>query len=184
MKRIDLTGEKFGRLLVLGISHVDKYGALHYRCQCDCGNKKTFAGYRVRKGKVKSCGCLHKELCVARKLPNNLAIIKRIINSYKSHAKKRNIKYNLSQNDLISIVKLNCYYCGLPPSNIQKDKNSKNGINYSGIDRLDSSKGYFLENCVPCCKICNIGKSNMTLKQFMEWITNLCIRNNGDLNES
>ncbi len=27
-------------------------------CQCDCGNKTEVFGYQLRKGLVKSCGCL------------------------------------------------------------------------------------------------------------------------------
>ena len=30
-----------------------------------------------------------------------------------------------------------------------------------------------IDNCVPCCKICNIAKRNMTLEEFDEWIKRL-----------
>jgi 5-methylcytosine-specific restriction endonuclease McrA len=43
----------------------------------------------------------------------------------------------------------------------------------SGIDRIDNTLGYNIENCVSCCKDCNRAKSDKTLNEFKEWITNL-----------
>lgn len=48
-------------------------------------------------------------------------------------------------------------------------KNCKEGYDHNGIDRVDSSKGYSAENVVPCCKICNRGKANMSKEDFIEW---------------
>lgn len=38
----------------------------------------------------------------------------------------------------------------------------------SGLDRVDSTKGYTQGNCVPCCYLCNVMKSDMTLETFYE----------------
>jgi hypothetical protein len=38
---------------------------------------------------------------------------------------------------------------------------------YNGIDRLDSSKGYVLENCVPCCSEINWAKRVMSFEDFV-----------------
>lgn len=55
-KFIDLTGQKFGRLLVL------KYiGNSYWLCKCECGNKKNAKAYDLKIGKVQSCGCLNVE---------------------------------------------------------------------------------------------------------------------------
>lgn len=59
-KYIDLTGQRFGRLLVLERVEVDKKGG-YFLCQCDCGNKKVIMGSNLRLGKIKSCGCLLSE---------------------------------------------------------------------------------------------------------------------------
>ena len=63
MKFKDLTGEKFGRLTVLGFSHM-KHRA-QWSCRCECGNKKVVASDRLVSGKTKSCGCLSKEVLKA-----------------------------------------------------------------------------------------------------------------------
>ena len=62
-KRVDvLTGQKFGRLLVLGyVGRGDKYGSF-WSCRCECGAVQNFEGTQLRSGKAKSCGCLRAEL--------------------------------------------------------------------------------------------------------------------------
>ncbi len=59
-KRIDLTGQKFGRLTVVEYSHT-KDGVAYWRCLCDCGNASIVRGPSLREGNTQSCGCLQKE---------------------------------------------------------------------------------------------------------------------------
>lgn len=60
----DLTGQKFGKLTVLGIDHKVpmKGGGYHryYKCRCECGNETVVLGGNLKSGHTKSCGCLHK----------------------------------------------------------------------------------------------------------------------------
>lgn len=65
MKRIDLTGQRFGRLTVIRYDHSEHDGA-HWLCKCDCGKEKVAAGYSLRSGNTKSCGCLANEVRAAR----------------------------------------------------------------------------------------------------------------------
>lgn len=60
MKRIDLTGQRFGRLTVIEYDHAEHDGA-HWLCKCDCGTEKVIAGYLLRNGATKSCGCLKSD---------------------------------------------------------------------------------------------------------------------------
>jgi hypothetical protein len=59
---IDLTNQRFTRLLVLDRAANDKHGMTRYYCICDCGQKKIANARKLRTGKTKSCGCLRKEL--------------------------------------------------------------------------------------------------------------------------
>lgn len=59
--KIDLTNQKFERLLVLKESRKDNSGAIMWLCKCDCGVEKEVRGNDLRSGKIKSCGCLGKE---------------------------------------------------------------------------------------------------------------------------
>ncbi len=57
----DLTGERFGRLLVLMRDGCNKHKQIYWLCECDCGNKKHILGMSLNRGETQSCGCLHKE---------------------------------------------------------------------------------------------------------------------------
>ena len=54
---IDLTGQKFGRLLVLKRAPNQRPTATLWECMCDCGNTRFANGFGLRKGEIKSCGC-------------------------------------------------------------------------------------------------------------------------------
>lgn len=51
-----MTGKRFGRLTVIREGG-RKSGEVAWECLCDCGNIVTVAGYDLRSGNTKSCGC-------------------------------------------------------------------------------------------------------------------------------
>ena len=117
---------------------------------------------------------MSREIKKQRRISKNHSEITAIILGYKRHAEGRGFKWELSRKFVEQLIKQNCYYCGIVPSNKKKTKNSiDNGLLYSGIDRIDSAKDYTEDNVVPCCKICNYAKSNMNLKEFGEWAIRL-----------
>lgn len=61
-KLIDMTGSRIGRLVVSGMSGIDKHGQAVWDCVCTCGKRKTFRGGDLRSGAIKSCGCYGSEV--------------------------------------------------------------------------------------------------------------------------
>lgn len=59
--RLDLTGERYGRLTCIE-DIGNKNGRAFWRCRCKCGKQKKVSSNDLRSGKIKSCGCLCKEL--------------------------------------------------------------------------------------------------------------------------
>lgn len=58
-KAIDLTGQRFGMLLVLSKhSENTKYGNYRWACRCDCGKEIIVAAGNLRHGASASCGCV------------------------------------------------------------------------------------------------------------------------------
>ena len=53
--RIDKTGNRYGRLIIIGLSHIIK-GIVHWQVICDCGNNKIVLDGNIVGGKTKSCG--------------------------------------------------------------------------------------------------------------------------------
>lgn len=58
----DRTGERFGRVVVLGRAENSACGRTRQRCKCDCGRIFVTDTQNLVNGDCKSCGCLHKEL--------------------------------------------------------------------------------------------------------------------------
>lgn len=69
-ENINRIGKRFGKLLVLGITHYGKRSQAVFRVRCDCGNEKETAADRITSGGTRSCGCLPDEILLnsARKL--------------------------------------------------------------------------------------------------------------------
>lgn len=57
----DITGQRFGRLVVLRREGKNISEQATWRCKCDCGKESVVAGATLRAGKVVSCGCYHAE---------------------------------------------------------------------------------------------------------------------------
>ena len=87
---------------------------------------------------------------------------KKSYNNYKYDSKRRKIEFNLSKDEYYNIINSSneCYYC---KSKIEEFKYN----NKLGIDRIDSTKGYFKDNVVTCCSCCNYLKIEMPIKLFI-----------------
>lgn len=57
--KIDLTGQKFGKLTVVSFFGT-RNNMAHWNCVCDCGNHSIHNGAKMKMGHVKSCGCINK----------------------------------------------------------------------------------------------------------------------------
>jgi hypothetical protein len=53
---MDLTGQRFGELTVLGVADARKNGRHQWVCRCDCGREKVVLAYPLRCGHVTCCG--------------------------------------------------------------------------------------------------------------------------------
>jgi len=75
MRKIDLTGQRFGRLTVLKEGEKvaeGKYGRTSWDCLCDCGNTVNVRTNVLRRGGTKSCGCLALEISKQNRLPERV----------------------------------------------------------------------------------------------------------------
>ena len=55
---VNLTGQKFGKLTAISISHKDKRLGAFWICLCDCGRNTVVYRGHLKSGHTKSCGCL------------------------------------------------------------------------------------------------------------------------------
>ena len=78
------------------------------------------------------------------------------IKQYHNGAIKRGLEYRLTPEEFVTLVEKPCHYC-----NYFKEGEA------NGIDRVNNDKGYFMENVVPCCEICNNMKYVYPLDLFL-----------------
>lgn len=165
----ELVGKIFNRWTVLKKAGQDKHGVSCWMCKCECGTEKIVREYSLLNGMSKSCGCFSKETNAKTALEGNTASINRVYGWYKRHCSDQNRIFELTREEFIRLTSSDCHYCGNTPSNICNL--GKNGsYTYNGIDRVDNTKGYTLNNCVPCCETCNRAKLKMTTGEFLNWI--------------
>lgn len=126
-----------------------------------------------RKGKL--CRkCKNKKSSAKELESKDLELI--CANSLLSRLKKRYLHKGLTSNlngkEVLELFKSKCHYCGNLNSNkyIYKQKFFTHIFYYNGIDRIDSKKGYIKGNVLPCCKKCNLAKSDMRYDEFIEHI--------------
>lgn len=62
----DLTGQKFGRQIVLGFVGINQYAQAMWLCQCECGKKHVVNRSSLVGGYSRSCGCLTHDILMDR----------------------------------------------------------------------------------------------------------------------
>ena len=62
-KRLDLVGQRFGRLTVISLNEeaTKQKKNTQWNCKCDCGNEKVVDGRKLKNGSTISCGCYKKD---------------------------------------------------------------------------------------------------------------------------
>jgi len=143
--------------------------------KCECGNQfflretNSFDNWMS----VKCSDCKRRE-----KIMDHVGeryVLKRI----RSDAARNNREFALDLQWIIDHIHKPCHYCGRVDTNSITVKSKVPGkvlikdFRYNGVDRVQNEHGYILDNCVPCCFVCNRAKQSMTYEEFMEWIRNL-----------
>ena len=161
----DIAGKTFNKLTVIEKIHRDKKH-LVWRCKCECGNESFVTSTDLIIGHTKSCGKCQDEI--------DLAPFKCVYASYIRGAKRRGLSFNLTLEQFVEITSQDCHYCGDKPNQKYTKKGMRGVAIYNGIDRVDNTIGYEIDNVVTCCGYCNFSKGKKTVEEFEEWIDRLC----------
>lgn len=168
--KIELTGQKFGKLTV--IEPIEKrVGGWVWKCKCDCGNETEANVSKLRRGKKKSCGC-----GVDGK--NNYGwkgyeeIMGTVWNHIGIHAKQRKIMLDITIKDGWELFKKQNRRCALSGvllyfAKTAKELRSKKQT--ASLDRIDSSKGYTKDNVQWIHKDLNLMKWDWNQHEFLNW---------------
>ena len=101
---------------------------------------------------------------------DELKAMRNLYTTYKGKdARDRGLCFELTFEQFQSLITKPCHYCGSGLIGEFK-RHDWEPLRYNGIDRVDPSKGYTIDNVVPCCKHCNRAKRERTYKEFRDWI--------------
>lgn len=165
--RVDLTGQRFGMLRVVGRGksedHRTRPGDRRlqrslWEVLCDCGGTAIVATQRLRNGHTTTCGCRNG-------MSDQSLVIESVRRIYVRNAAERGVEWRLTAAEVEALIFLPCHYCKTHGSNEITVR--KTPWVYNGIDRVDNSKGYLAENAVPCCKTCNFMKGAASRDEFL-----------------
>lgn len=181
------SGTVFGRLKIVDGIHRMSEGKTPralFKVECECGFVFEVIGTSLRKGvatSCKDCSFKYRELNranhvnqISQLYHHNIVIRCRDANKF--------IANNLTIEEFSALAIKDCHYCGEPPKPSMMFKGRKyvntDEIKVNGIDRLDSDKGYILDNCVPCCSTCNKMKMDLHVDDFKDIIRKITINLN------
>lgn len=148
---IDLTGQRFGRLVANHRSANDRKHSTWY-CKCDCGNEKIVRTSDLRSGHTQSCGCLHKEIVSAtlEQKVNATTHGKTKTRIYRIWAGMKSRCYNTERKCFPNYGGRGITVCEEWKEDFQKFYDWAMANGYSNdltLDRIDNNKGYSPENC-------------------------------------
>ena len=147
--RKDLTGNRFGRLTVLSVHH-----RLHpqtWRCRCDCGVATTVLRRDLQQGRTRSCGCLRREASRARALKHGhvpeVAGIRTPSPTYNSWQAMIQRCHNPNSYKYPEYGQRGIIVCRRWRKFVNFLADMGERPKGTTLDRKDSTKGYFKENC-------------------------------------
>jgi len=173
-------GDRHGFLEIIEIISQNNQGShVKLNCYChNCGMTKIMNSINIKKRN--SCGCCQRisdtwanvgPKTKPWQLPEGQSAKNELFYQYKRSAKKRNLDWNLTEEQFFDIVTGNCYYCDSSLDNTKRGQGKTSGdFKYTGIDRFNNSIGYTKDNCVACCWMCNNMKSSYTNIEFINKI--------------
>jgi len=144
-KKKDLTGNRFGRLLVIKEVGQDKYYYFVWECLCDCGNYTRTTSKRLINGDTKSCGCLNLEAIKK----SNTTHGKKNTSEYRSWCGMKARCYNINNHKYYRYGARGITVCERwlkSFENFFEDMGEKPEKRLT-VDRIDNDLGYFKENC-------------------------------------
>ena len=154
----DLTGQSFGRLVVIKMATFRQNGKVTWECRCNCGKIANVQSCHLISKHTKSCGCLQKDisnnqirnyrksLIDSNKHGGRWNGIGDLYGSYfgglKAGAKRRNIEFDVSKEYLWDLFIAQDRKCSLTKLPLEMGYKSQT----ASLDRIDSSKGYVKTN--------------------------------------
>lgn len=164
--RLDLSGQRFGRLLVIRpAANSGKFTC--WLCKCDCGNETTPRTSQLRNRKTKSCGCLRTEIAALRFTTHGLTVARKLSREYhlyhsaKKRAKQQQVPFNLELTDIVIPER-----CPVFPEMLLLCSSKSVSDNSPTLDKLIPHLGYIKGNVRVISHKANTIKQNASVEEL------------------
>lgn len=107
------------------------------------------------------------------RLVNEETTYKFFFNYLKSSSYGKDRSDDLTLEDFKKIASMPCHYCGVEPEYRRGKYEWNPMVKIHGLDRVDSSGSYTINNVVACCKWCNVAKLDRSVEDFISWAKRL-----------
>jgi hypothetical protein len=145
-----MTGERFGRLIIVERAPSVRKGLAHWRCRCDCGGEVVVRGADLRNGHSRSCGCLRDENTAARATIRNTTHGKSDTPTYRAWNSMKNRCTNPRVESFEHYGGRGIRVCARWLDSFDAflaDMGEKPDWATGGLDRIDNDGDYTPENC-------------------------------------
>ena len=170
--RKDLTGKRFGMLVAVELfsNTVKTQHARYWVCKCDCGKVKNINQNRLTAGKTTSCGCNHFYTGKFHSLWKGYGEMSgAFFGIIRNGAKIRNLEFSISQEQIWELFLKQNRKCALTGLDLHFSTLSCGNDGTASLDRIDSSKGYSIDNVWWVHKDINVMKMDLSVEKFKEY---------------
>ena len=172
---IDITGQRFGLLVAIRVVGRNPCGTLVWLCQCDCGNQHKVQGTNLRHGRIKACGC---------RIGTNPPRLSEInwkgrgtmsgaywsaVRAKIAKLRRRGIASDLSIDQAWAQFEKQGGLCAYTKMALTfaRSLETARSLQTASLDRIDSTRGYHVDNIQWVHKVINEMKMDRTHDEFI-----------------
>lgn len=183
MKKIDIIGKRFGKLIVLSEHSSTRNKHIRYTCKCDCGKEINSLGMHLRNLKATHCGC---SMSIGIKKKQWTGVGDMSGDYWYSHivrsasgvkGKRRVLDLFIDKEYAWNLFLKQNRKCALSGIDLKFPSKSKDKSYTVSLDRIDSSEGYIEGNVQWVHKDVNFMKNKFNNKYFIEICKKIAVNN-------
>ncbi len=163
-KYIPIIGNKYGQWTIISteIKKNSPHRNIYWKVKCKCGKESWRSAEYLVNGRTNSC-----KSCAKSPFTENSFLLN-YTNRIKERAKKKNLEYNLTDDYLLDLLRIQNYKCALSNISINLSREWRKKQQTASLDRIDNLLGYVKNNVQWVHKDINFMKSTYPQDYFID----------------
>lgn len=174
MKKAEMVGKRFGKLVVEMEHSKTRNGHIRFVCTCDCGKKSNVLGTHLRQGNTKSCGCDMYKSGSRNKMWTGIGDLSgdfwhnHVVRSAAGVKGRRKIELSITKEYAWDLFLKQNKKCALTNEILIFPKSHSDKSWTASLDRINSEIGYLEGNVQWVHKNVNMMKNKFTQEYFIQ----------------